>query len=51
VHLPKRLLVGALRNQLLAGRFRVAADLPEAAAFMDELQNFEATITPTGHDR
>jgi hypothetical protein len=51
VAVPKRLLVGALRNQLLAGRFRVAADLPEAAAFVSELQNFEASISPTGHDR
>jgi hypothetical protein len=42
---PKKLLVANVRRLLGAGRLKVAAGLPEAAALVRELADFRVTIT------
>jgi hypothetical protein len=45
----KLLLVSRLQALLHAGDIKIAADLPEAAALVSELQEFRATFTDAGN--
>ncbi|MFC1944687.1 hypothetical protein ACFLX5_04275 [Chloroflexota bacterium] len=48
---PKRDLVGILQVAVQMGRFKVAQELPEAKALVDELLNFRVKINlKTAHD-
>ena len=48
---PKKDLVGALQVLLQQGRLRVAADMPEAAILVKELQNFQVRITAHANEQ
>lgn len=50
VRVPKRELVTAAQVALSAGLLRIAADLPLAQALVDELVNYQVTISAAGHD-
>jgi hypothetical protein len=47
---PKRNLVGAVQVLLQTRRLRWASSLPEAATLKQELDNFKAKISLSGHD-
>lgn len=50
-HVPKRDLVSTLQVLFQTGRLKVAAELPEARLFVDELLNFHVKIDArTAHD-
>jgi hypothetical protein len=49
-HVPKRDLVAALQVLLQTGRLKVSTEIPEGAAFAQELGNFAVSISPAGHD-
>jgi hypothetical protein len=46
---PKLLLISRLQAALHSGELKIAAKLPEAAAFTRELQEFRVSWTDTGH--
>ena len=47
---PKRDLIGVLEVAMQTGRFKVARELPESKALMDELLSFKRKVTLTGRD-
>ena len=47
----KLALVSGLQAALHSGDLKIAADLPETAALVSELQDFKATFTQTGYAR
>ncbi len=51
INVPKRDLVGVLQVLFQSGRLKVAAEMPEAQTFINELLNFKVKInTKTAHD-
>jgi hypothetical protein len=50
-HVAKLTLVSRLQATLHSGDLKIAADLPETAALVSELQDFKATFTQTGYAR
>jgi hypothetical protein len=50
-HVAKLTLVSRLQAALHSGDLKIAADLPETAALVSELQDFKATFTQTGYAR
>ncbi len=48
---PKRDLVSALQSLLQADRLKIARGLPEAPTLVNELLNFQVTITEAANDR
>ncbi len=48
---PKRDLVSAVQSLLQGDRLRIARDLPDAPALVDELLAFQVTITEAANDR
>jgi hypothetical protein len=50
VRVPKRLLIGAFQVVMQTERFKVAQALPHARTLIQEAQNFQYKITPTGTD-
>lgn len=49
-NVPKRELVSTLQIQLQNGVFRIAKGLKEANALIEEMANFQTTITAAGND-
>ncbi len=50
LNVPKRQLVSNLAILLQADRLKIARDLPEASAMVEELQNFRIKFTKAGND-
>jgi hypothetical protein len=50
MHVPKRILAGAVQRVLHEGRLRIGAALPFAHALTGELQNFRVKLNERGHD-
>ena len=49
-HVPKKELVTTLQGVLQARRLQIARGLPEAAALVRELQQFQVKITAAAHE-
>ncbi len=49
-YVPKRLLVSTVQVALQTKRFKFAAQLPEAATLVSEMQNFQLTFTEAAND-
>jgi hypothetical protein len=47
---PKRLLVSTVQVAIQTGRFKFAAELPEAQALVREMQDFRLTLTEAKND-
>lgn len=51
LNVPKRELAAVLQVLLGARRLLVSSALPEAAALLDELRNFQVRVTQTGYEQ
>ena len=49
LHVPKQILIGHLQAALSLEELRIAADLPDAQLFLQELSNFRVTQTAAGN--
>jgi len=48
-HAPKLMLISRMQSLLFEGRLKVQADIPDAAAFLEELRDFRVEFSASGN--